>query len=521
MLPVHRLSHPVGNGWFVNLCSHFVEHSHTRFSFTPLAFLCCFFTFAVVHSAFVTPQQTGRVYFCPAMAAMEGRGDLFVDVNVGGTHFVTHASVLVTPVESPLGTVAGDGDNRVAPATFFSALIREALERREAARCRRRSRAVTVNEAPAVRSSADSNSGSDDAGADTTVRIVVDRSPDFFAVVLHFLRYRRWRFPPELDGPQFRSDVFDEMEFFGFGVPLCSATLRWHTSGSSGTSASGAATIVGVRCDPAFAALCQRAVDPLFVASLATAVNGSGNNGGVGSRVLQPRVSVVVAPTVETVLRAFGSALPRPNLKYKLAIALRGCVQCDAAAELLLRGPPPPQPQTSAPAGAILGTALGPATTTGAAAGVGDAGGGSVLAPSSSRPATPLAAVPTGAAATGAGGSGSGVHAAVLAALQGYAAERYWESSLAVVPGVLTVRTDARGDYAVFPAFPSPLSGFGAAAIVPSAVAASSASNGERDGGAVFGEAVYPGAPPPALPGEEDEVFAEGVFLLFIKPAVV
>lgn len=53
--------------------------------------------------------------------------------------------------------------------------------------------------------------------------VFIDRCPQLFAAVLHYLRYRKFR-PGAFD----LSDVFEEMTFYGVSVPVCSSSLLWH-----------------------------------------------------------------------------------------------------------------------------------------------------------------------------------------------------------------------------------------------------------------------------------------------------
>ena len=68
-------------------------------------------------------------------------------------------------------------------------------------------------------------------GADSR-SVFIDRPPHLFAVVLHYLR--SGQLVPELSGlPPERNahtlhDVFDELTYLGYPVPLCGVSMTWH-----------------------------------------------------------------------------------------------------------------------------------------------------------------------------------------------------------------------------------------------------------------------------------------------------
>lgn len=133
--------------------------------------------------------------------------------------------------------------------------------------------------------------------------VFVNRSPVLFRAVLHFIVYRAFRVPV----PFSPTDVADELRFFGFSVPVCSATVEWHRLNSVEPLTAAQEALVSE--------LCSRVLRPL-------------------SEVPQ---AVIVVPSLDSLVeRAKGLF---PNVKFALAICCRSFVLSDELHALLSAWP--------------------------------------------------------------------------------------------------------------------------------------------------------------------------------------
>ena len=220
-----------------------------------------------------------------------------VILNVGGTTFATTASTLIGATSSKSESQETRDATRTSSANYFSGLL-----------------------SPAFRG---------DQGT-TQNPLVVDRDPMFFGVILHYLRYGVWRWPPQFAGnEQFQFDVFDEMAFYGIPVPISSATLGWYRAQSrkdamvkSATISSSDAkhwmTVARGILGSLFAYVKDRSPSP-------TSLGPQSGSGSIGRNWVEDEdpfaMRVLLCPPVDSILSAVRENT-RPNLKFKLNLAL-------------------------------------------------------------------------------------------------------------------------------------------------------------------------------------------------------
>eukprot|EP00760_Papus_ankaliazontas_P000533 PhM_4_TR10093/c0_g2_i1/m.19698 len=137
------------------------------------------------------------------------------------------------------------------------------------------------------------NDAADDGGGRGV--FMLDRDPDIFSEVLFFLRYGYFRLENETP-----LAVFDDLAFFGYDVPVCSASMQWH----------------GIRHQKA--ELCKQpssVVDPLR--RLAALIIRSARP---SEQFPLTHFKVRLCPDLDEMVKACGSL---PSIKVYLALAIK------------------------------------------------------------------------------------------------------------------------------------------------------------------------------------------------------